>query len=398
MRHLKLQAPPPRKKDDAAAPSSSRSSSIVCHRCKGMGHVMRDCPSQRAYIATADGGYESASDVEEDFALAANLAADPGDAELVIDSVTATEGYQTILMQRVLSTQVGHEPEKMQRHNLFHTFLIVNNRRVRTIIDSGSCNNLVSSDLVKKLGLTTRAHSHPYYLQWLNNSGKAKVTKSARVHFSLGSYNDHADFDVVPMEACSLLLGRPWEYDNDAVHHGKTNAYTLMHHNKKITLLPLSPADIRKHDKELAENSETQQVFVPPSDPPNEIKLKKGSLIATASLDAAHYLDGEQCHTMFCAHVPFSNDPMNSALHPVVTNLLQRFDGGMESRTTPIQEGEDDEDITMLDIREPASSTSTSSPTWTATSVRCQPTALHQKGDISHIRTPNEAIFDALES
>ena len=30
--------------------------------------------------------------------------------------------------------------------------------------------------------------------------------------------------------------------------------HTFMHKDKKITLLPLSPADIRKHFKELAEN------------------------------------------------------------------------------------------------------------------------------------------------
>jgi hypothetical protein len=40
-----------------------------------------------------------------------------------------------------------------------------------------------------------------------------------RVHFSIGMYSDYADCEVVPMEACSLLLGRPWEYDTDACHH-----------------------------------------------------------------------------------------------------------------------------------------------------------------------------------
>ena len=111
-------------------------------------------------------------------------------------------------MQRTLSTQLEHEPEMLQCHNLFHTFLIVKDCRVCTIIDSGSCNNLVTSDLVKKLGLTTRAHSKPYHLEWLNNSGKAKVTRSAQIHFFVGSYHDYPDFDVVPMQACSLLLGR----------------------------------------------------------------------------------------------------------------------------------------------------------------------------------------------
>ena len=46
-----------------------------------MGHFMRDCPSQRAYIATYDGGYVSASDVEDEYALAANLAGNDDDHE-----------------------------------------------------------------------------------------------------------------------------------------------------------------------------------------------------------------------------------------------------------------------------------------------------------------------------
>ena len=123
--------------------------------------------------------------------------------------------------------------------------------RVLTIIDSGSCNNLVSSDLVEKLGLTTRQHSYPYKLQWFNNSGKTKVTKSAHISFFTGCYRDTTDFDVVPMQACLVLLGRPWKFDNDALHHGRTNTYTFIHKNKSITLLPLSPMDIVKHVKEI---------------------------------------------------------------------------------------------------------------------------------------------------
>jgi hypothetical protein len=64
------------------------------------------------------------------------------------------------------------------------------------------------------------------------------------VHFSIGSYHAVADFDVVPMHACSLLLGRPWEFDADALHHGGTNTYTLTYKGKKITLVPMTPAEI----------------------------------------------------------------------------------------------------------------------------------------------------------
>jgi hypothetical protein len=46
-----------------------------------MGHVMKDCLSHRANIATNDGGYISASDVEDDLALATNLVANSKEDE-----------------------------------------------------------------------------------------------------------------------------------------------------------------------------------------------------------------------------------------------------------------------------------------------------------------------------
>jgi len=130
---------------------------------------MNDCPSRRAFIATED-EYISASDVEDDLALAANIGADPteGDQDtetIAIDSVAASTGYPSLLVLRVLSSRVVHEEDKqIQHHNLFPIYLIMQGCHVLTIIDNGSCNNLVSSDLVEKLGLTTQQHSYPYKL------------------------------------------------------------------------------------------------------------------------------------------------------------------------------------------------------------------------------------------
>jgi hypothetical protein len=74
---------------------------------------------------------------------------------------------------------------------------------------------------------TTTSTSIPY--SWFNDSRKGKVTKTCRVFFSIGAYADFVDCDVVPMQACSLLLGHPWEHDNDATHHVRSNKYTFMH-------------------------------------------------------------------------------------------------------------------------------------------------------------------------
>ena len=79
--------------------SLSRSSpNIVCHHCKGMGHVMKDCPSTRAFIAAPDGnGYVSASDVGDELVLAANFVADSEDEGEAIDSVATTADFPSLL-------------------------------------------------------------------------------------------------------------------------------------------------------------------------------------------------------------------------------------------------------------------------------------------------------------
>jgi hypothetical protein len=58
------------------------------------------------------------------------------------------------------TTQVA-QPEQHQRHTLFHTKGVVQERSIRIIIAGGSCNNLESTEMVEKLSLPTRPHQHP---------------------------------------------------------------------------------------------------------------------------------------------------------------------------------------------------------------------------------------------
>jgi hypothetical protein len=126
----------------AAKPSSSSTTStghtsdIKCHRCHGVGHFQHDCPSKKSYISTDDGGYVSASDVEDDFALQTNNAGDLDydDAEVIVSEHTEEYITKIYVVQRVLSAQVDTS-EKFQHRNLFQIFFIVKDCRVRTIID-----------------------------------------------------------------------------------------------------------------------------------------------------------------------------------------------------------------------------------------------------------------------
>jgi hypothetical protein len=111
------------------------------------------------------------------------------------------------------------------------------------IIDGGSCNNIVSALLVEKLGLQPHRHPHPYHTQ-LNNSRTVKVSAMICLLFSIGDYHVDVDCDIVPMQACHLLLGQPWQFDVDSVHFGRCNKYTFIHNDKKVVLVPLSPEEI----------------------------------------------------------------------------------------------------------------------------------------------------------
>jgi hypothetical protein len=98
----------------AAKPSLSlttptgRTSDIKCHRYHGVGHFQRDCPSTKSYIATDDGGYVSASDFEDDFAVQTNNAGDLDDDDAEVFGSEHMEEYstKTYVVQRVLSAHV----------------------------------------------------------------------------------------------------------------------------------------------------------------------------------------------------------------------------------------------------------------------------------------------------
>ena len=56
---------------------------------------------------------------------------------------------------------------------------------------------------------------------------------------SIGEYKDKMLCDVTEMDACHLLLGRPWQYDVDARLDGKQNIYSITKDGETYTMRPL---------------------------------------------------------------------------------------------------------------------------------------------------------------
>jgi hypothetical protein len=146
---------------------------------------MHDCSSKHVFVIRDDGEYSFASDFDEDTLalLTADNASNDDHPEEHIGTGDANH-YESLIMQCVLSTQMERVKQN-QRHTLFQTKCVIKKQSCRMIIDGGSCNNLASSDMVEKFAITTEPHPRPYHIQWLNNSGKAKVTKLVRINFLL---------------------------------------------------------------------------------------------------------------------------------------------------------------------------------------------------------------------
>ena len=79
----------------------------------------------------------------------------------------------------------------------------------------------------------------------MNQSGTLKITHIARVKFSMGNYVDSVDCNVAPMSAYHLLLGRPWQFDLDATHGGRSNNYSFVHKGAHHVLKPMLESAIK---------------------------------------------------------------------------------------------------------------------------------------------------------
>jgi hypothetical protein len=61
----------------------------------------------------------------------------------------------------------------------------------------------------------------------------------------MGDYKDKIMCDVIPMDVCHVLLGRPWKFDRNVVHNGRMNTYTLEKDGKSHTLLPVKDKEVK---------------------------------------------------------------------------------------------------------------------------------------------------------
>jgi hypothetical protein len=149
------------------------------------------------------------------------------------------------MMRKDLLTPEKEVESSVQRNRLFRTACKTKDRVCKVIMDSGNMDNLVSTEMVEKLELEMIEHPSPYRVSWLQKGHQVIVTKQCLVEFKIGGYNDKILCDVIPMDVCHLLLGRPWQYDRNVIHDGRMNTYTLEKNGRTHMLLPIKDNEVK---------------------------------------------------------------------------------------------------------------------------------------------------------
>ncbi|XP_020693244.1 uncharacterized protein LOC110107338 [Dendrobium catenatum] len=167
-----------------------------CFKCQGYGHIASNCPT-RMVITVIE---------EEELEVDADPLQEMGKAE--------TGGS---LEPKIICADEGE--------------LLVLRR----------CENIASCALVEKLQIPTEVRPRPYKLSWIQRGSEVEVSKCCLIAFSIGKFHNQVWCDVLPMDACHLLLGRPWQYDRQAHHDGSANTYTITHNGEKLLLMPMEP-------------------------------------------------------------------------------------------------------------------------------------------------------------
>jgi hypothetical protein len=143
------------------------------------------------------------------------------------------------------------------------------------------------------------------------------------VEFKIGGYNDKILCDVIPMDVCHLLLGRPWKYDRNVVHDGKMNTYTLEKNGRTHMLLPIKDKEVKPKTRNIVllmsgkelltevKNKEDAQFFV--------VRKPKIILTSTRVDDLPEEIQEllEEFADIVVDELPHSLPPMRSVSHHI---------------------------------------------------------------------------------
>jgi hypothetical protein len=137
---------------------------ITCFTCGKDGHKSYECPEKKR-----EGGEAHISEPQRH-----NVEAEDD------------EGRRSLMMRKSLLMPEKEVESSVQRNRLFWTSCKTKDMVCKVIVDSGSTNNLISTEMVEKLELEMIDHPSPYRVSSLQKGHQVTVTKQCLAEFKIG--------------------------------------------------------------------------------------------------------------------------------------------------------------------------------------------------------------------
>ena len=139
----------------------AKSFGVKCYRCSEVGHRSNECPKRKAVNVV-----EKSDDVLKEEVCEPYEDDDCEDYE--------GDEYTCVVRKFMLSQKYEDDT---QHDKLFHTRCTVHGSLFDLIIDSGSQENIVGRDVVKRMRMTTEAHPNPYTIGWIKEVVGNRITE-----------------------------------------------------------------------------------------------------------------------------------------------------------------------------------------------------------------------------
>ncbi|KAM1763574.1 hypothetical protein EV2_002937 [Malus domestica] len=141
----------------AGSHRNNTNNSSSCFKCGQTGHQYKSCPKQQVDTRV---GFGCEDHKAEYFDVSVQLNFDE-DNDVEHEEIEPEIG-ESLVIHQVFSTPKSKSNEDWLRSSIFKTRCKSHGKVCTLVIDGGSCENIVSQDMIDKLKLQTEPHPQPY--------------------------------------------------------------------------------------------------------------------------------------------------------------------------------------------------------------------------------------------
>ena len=95
------------------------------------------------------------------------------------------------------------------------------------IVNRGSQNNLISVEVVKKLGLPATPHVQLYTIKWIHQGRDVHINQKCCLPYIIKPFTNEILYDFAPLEVCDVLLCQPYLWKRHVVYESRPHAVII---------------------------------------------------------------------------------------------------------------------------------------------------------------------------